>query len=105
MACGLQIVVRAELSGCLKHEFKISEIELQTGTSRPDIVIGDIAIEVKGPTTNEALNTLATKIFKYSHYYKHMIIVLFKPQFSERNYNELVAGIKRRYPEVEVIRK
>jgi len=80
-------------------------MEIQTGASRPDIVIDEIAIEVKGPTDNQALNTLTTKCLKYSQYYKHLIIVLFEPQFSESNYWEIVNGIKTYSPHVEVIRK
>lgn len=37
-------------------------IEKQLGRSRPDIVVGEIAIEIKGPTTNQGLVTIADKI-------------------------------------------
>ena len=94
-----------ELSGWLKREFSDVAIEVQKGSSRPDIVIGDIAIEVKGPTDDQALNTVSTKILKYTRYYRYMIIVLFKPEFSEGNYGEIVAGMKTHHPNVEVIRK
>ena len=94
-----------ELQGALKTQFPNARVEMQTGASRPDIVIEDIAIEVKGPTDNNALNTLTTKCLKYSQYYKKLIIVLFEPQFSEQNMGEIASGIKQYFPNVEIIRK
>lgn len=102
---GNEFGYHTELQGWLKSHFQNARVELQTGASRPDIVIDNIAIEVKGPTDNQALNTLTTKCLKYSHYYTHLIIVLFEPIFSESNYSEIVEGIKRHFPNVEVIRK
>ena len=95
----------AELHGWIKKSFPQAKIEYQKGASRPDIVIDDVAIEVKGPTDSQALDTLTTKCLKYSHYYKNLIIVLFEPKFSERNYYEIVSGIKKYFPNVKVIRK
>jgi hypothetical protein len=94
-----------ELLGWLKHPFPEIEYELQKGSSRPDLVISNIAIEIKGPTDDQALNTLATKILKYHHYYDHIVIVLFETQFSERNYREILDGIEKTYPNVKVVRK
>lgn len=94
-----------ELLGWMKQPFPQIKYELQTGSSRPDLVIANIAIEIKGPTDDNALNTLATKILKYSHYYDIIIIVLFEPMFSERNYREIKKGIEMTYSHVYVIRK
>lgn len=94
-----------ELQGWLKSHFTNAKVELKTGASRPDIIIDNIAIEVKGPTDNSALNTLATKCLKYSQYYEYLVIVLFEPRFSESNYNEIIQGIKRHFRNVEIIRK
>jgi len=95
-----------DLARYLKEKFPNVVIEQQKGSSRPDIVVGnDIAIEVKGPTDNNALNTLTTKCLKYSGHYQHLIIVLFEPTFSEGNYNEIINGMKRSFPEVKVVRK
>jgi hypothetical protein len=96
---------QTELQGWLKSRFPTSKIEIQTGASRPDIVIEDIAIEVKGPTDNNALNTLTTKCLKYSQYYSKVILVLFEPVFSESNFREIEAGIQRLFPHVYVVRK
>ena len=92
-----------ELLGWLKQPFPEIKYELQTGGSRPDLVIDKIAIEIKGPTDNQALNTLSTKILKYSHYYDDIIIVLFETSFSERNFNEIANGIKKTYSHVHII--
>jgi len=94
-----------ELQGWMRSRFPNSKVEILTGASRPDIVIGDIAIEVKGPTDNQALNTLTTKCLKYSQYYRNLIFVLFEESFSERNFNEIMQGVKRYFPHVEVIRE
>lgn len=102
---GHEFGYHTELQGWLKSNFPSAKVELQTGASRPDIVIDNIAIEVKGPTDNRALDTLATKCLKYSHYYPHLVIVLFEPIFSESNYSEIVKGIKKYFPSVEVIKK
>ncbi len=95
----------AELQGWLKSKFPNAKAEVQTYSSRPDIVIGNVAIEVKGPTDDTALSTLGSKCLKYSQHYKHMIIVLFRPNFSNRNYNELMKGMEKHFPHIKVIKK
>ena len=94
-----------ELLGYLKGEYPDIKYEFQTGSSRPDLVIGNIAIEIKGPTDNSALDTLTTKCLKYSHYFDHLIMVLFDPQFSERHFKEVESGIHQYFPHVVIIRK
>ncbi len=49
---------QGELAQWLKGHFKNTQIEVQRGASRPDIVVNGIAIEVKGPTSVEALNII-----------------------------------------------
>lgn len=68
-------------------------------------MIEEIAIEVKGPTDDQALNTLTAKCLKYSQDFGKLIIVLFRPEFSERNYAEIKERITRVFPNVRVIRK
>jgi len=80
--------------------------EVQRGSSRPDIVVGDIAIEIKGPTDNQGLITIADKINRYSQHFEHIIVVLFEVQSLERFYNEWFEGIMRQYGDlVTIIRK
>ncbi|NMG82819.1 MAG: hypothetical protein GIS02_01270 [Methanosarcinales archaeon] len=94
-----------ELQGWLKAHFPSAKVEIQTGASRPDIVIDDIAIEVKGPTDSQALNTLTTKCLKYSKYYTNIICVLFDPSFTNKNFQEIQEGIVRTFPNVSIIVK
>lgn len=94
-----------ELLGYLRHDFPDIKYEFQKGSSRPDLVLKNIAIELKGPTDNAALDTLTTKCLKYSKYFDHLIIVLFEPRFSERHFEEIQGGINQYFPHVIIIRK
>lgn len=93
------------LHGYLAREFKTVEVEVQRGHSRPDIVIGDIAIEVKGPTDTMALQTVPDKAMRYMQKFKHLIVVLFEPRFNEGRYDEWLEGMRHTYNNVIVIRK
>jgi hypothetical protein len=94
-----------ELQGWLKARFADAVVEYQTGSSRPDIVIDKTAIEVKGPTRNQDLKTIADKCNRYLQYYDNLIVVLFEVDVNERLYQEWLSGIDDRYPEVIIIRK
>jgi hypothetical protein len=76
-------------------------IEKQRGRSRPDIVVGEIAIEIKGPTTNQGLTTIADKIARYRLGFSGIMCVLFDVQ-DEVHYEEWLKGI--RDPTLVVIR-
>lgn len=94
-----------ELQGFLRAFFPDTKFEVQTGASRPDIIIENIAIEIKGPTDSAALVTLADKCMRYSHYYQNMIIVLFEPNFSDGRFKEFNKGMERHFPHVKIIVK
>lgn len=94
----------AELQGFLKYQFPNCRVEEQRGSARPDIIVNDIAIEVKGPTSDHDLETLGSKCMKYQKYFSKLIIVLFEPRFSERNYDDIIEGIENYFPKVKVIR-
>ena len=100
-----EIGYHAELQGWLKRIFPQSKIEMQISSARPDIVIDNIAIEVKGPTDAHALDTLTSKCLRYSIHYESMIIVLFNPTVSEKYYDDITDGIKVHFPNVRVIVK
>ena len=100
-----ELSYQIELQGWLKQEFPTANIEKTTGASRPDIVIDNIAIEVKGPTGNSELGTLSEKCLKYSEHYKNLAIVLFEPKFTEQRYSEIETGIKKYFPHVRIVRK
>lgn len=94
------------LYGWLKRSFPSAKIEEQKGSSRPDITIDDIAIEIKGPTTREGLVTIADKINRYSQYYSRVFLVLFDVNVSDKFYNEWQRGIINNYKDkVIIVRK
>lgn len=80
--------------------------EEQKGSSRPDISVGNIAIEIKGPTDNQGLITIADKINRYSLHFDHLIVVLFEVEVLDRFYGEWYHGIMQQYgDQVTIIRK
>jgi hypothetical protein len=105
MAYTLESGYQYELQGWLKQEFPSASLENSIGASRPDIVIDEIAIEIKGPTGNAELGTLSEKVFKYLYHYENLIIVLFEPSFTEQRYREIKEGIEHFIPNVIFIRK
>ncbi|MEM5766373.1 MAG: hypothetical protein QW423_01925 [Candidatus Aenigmatarchaeota archaeon] len=93
------------LHGWLKRTFPSAVIEKQKGSSRPDIVVDKIAIEIKGPTGRAELETIASKAMRYLHYYEGLIVVLFELKVSPQYYQEWLEGLKRYFPNVRVIVK
>lgn len=90
----------------LKKSFPSTRIEEQRGGARPDIVIDDVAIEVKGPTTSQDLNSIANKCLIYPQYFHGgTIIVLFDVNVGNRRYNEWLRGMNNALPNVRIIRK
>jgi hypothetical protein len=86
---------QAMLYGFLKGKGFDVSYEVQTGASRPDLVVDGIAIEVKGPTDSMAMQTLSHKIMKYSNHYKFLIIVLFDCICSKYTLDETLMGIAK----------
>ena len=81
-------------------------IERQKGSSRPDIVIDNVAIEIKGPTDQRGLDSVPSKCMRYKmHFPGGLIVVLFDVQTTDYYYDEWLKGIKRTHPNVIVIRK
>jgi len=93
----------------LKSRFPDTEMEYQIGASRPDIVIEientSVAIEVKGPTGSQELQTIADKLLRYKRYFDYIIIVLFDVRVSFARYEEWVAGIEETFSNVYIIRQ
>jgi len=96
---------QVELVGYLKHKFPNADIEQQKGSSRPDIVVGDVAIEVKGPTKTQDLQTIADKCMRYYQHFGELVIVLFEVDVYEQRYDEWKKGINNTFPNVRIIRK
>jgi hypothetical protein len=84
----------------LRSEFNVNYEEKHAGTGRPDLVIDDIiAIEVKGPATNDSLKDLKnkTKYIAPNTKYKRLICVLFEHDYSDSKYNEITQALKTLY--------
>lgn len=96
---------QVELVGYLKSKFPNADIEQQRGSSRPDIVINHIAIEVKGPTKSQDLKTIPDKCMRYYQHFEEFIIVLFEVEVNNQFYYEWEKGIITGYPNVKIIRK
>lgn len=94
-----------DLHGWLKKVFPSTEIEVTRSSSRPDIVVGDIAIEVKGPTDANDLATIADKAMRYMQEFSQIIVVLFNVEVAEKRYDDWYDGMKNQYSEVEIIRR
>jgi len=102
---GIEILYQTELGGYLKHQFPSTKIETQSGSSRPDIIIDNIAIEVKAPTTSDSLKTIPDKCVRYHQHFSKIIVIMFEIQVGDRLYNELREGLKVKFPEVTLIKK
>lgn len=101
-----ELPYQTELVGWLKPEFPDAVIEKQRGSARPDIVIGGIAIEVKGPTMDKDLITIADKCLRYSKYYKQgIIIVLFNVLVNQYRYKDWLEKLNETFPQAVVIKK
>lgn len=102
---GLEYNYQLHLFGWLQKTFHSASFEKQKGSSRPDIVIDDIAIEIKGPTGGQELKTIADKAMRYSHHFSKIIVVLFELNVNSRYYDEWKSGLEKYHPNVEVIVK
>ena len=97
---------QVQLTQYLKRDFPNTEMEVQRGSSRPDIVVNGIAIELKGPTGDRELQTIADKLLRYPQRFpKGIIITLFTVSTTSYRYEEWYKGIRKQYPNVEVIKK
>jgi hypothetical protein len=101
-----ELPYQMELFRFLKARFPEAGIEQPRGSSRPDITINGIGIEVKGPTRVEEIQTIMEKCARYcpSHP-KGVIVVLFDNQVPSFRYQEWLKDFKNRFPEVRVISK
>ena len=105
---GLESQYQIELNGFLKSKYPESEvdIEVQVNDSRPDIVIDNqIAIEIKGPTSFNDLETIFGKCHRYQQDFDFMIVALFDVQVDEQKYERWEGGIMQYFPDVRIIRK
>ncbi len=101
-----EIPYQIDLARYLLTKYPNLKVEEQRGSSRPDISIDDIAIEVKGPTYNNDIITLADKCLRYPEGFdRGMIIVLFKICMTSSFYDEWKRNFIKKYPDVHIIEK
>ena len=75
------------------------------GSTRPDIVVRGVAIEIKGPTGMKDLQSIADKFMRYQKNFPGgMICVLFNVLVSKQRYNEWLEDIQQIFLKVKVIR-
>lgn len=72
-----ELLYQIELVWFLKNNYPNLKIEETKDYKRPDIVIDDIAIEIKWPTDMSSLKTLPDKINSYLSQWNYLFIVLF----------------------------
>ncbi len=93
------------LLGYLQVYYPNIQYEFQEGASRPDLVINNVAIEIKGPTYSKDLDTIASKCLRYPQYFEHLLMVLFDLRASSQYYNEWKMGMEKHHPNVIIIVK
>lgn len=103
---GQEFPYQIELAGFLQGRFPNARIEERRGSTRPDIVVGGVAIEVKGPTHERDLVTIADKALRYrQHFPGGLVVVLFSVDVHEGRYSEWEVGLRSVFPELVVIRR
>jgi hypothetical protein len=95
----------AELIGYLKRAFPQARFDVQKGSTRPDIFIEKIAIEARGPTSEEDLQSIADKCVRCSSQFENLIVVLFDIRVSKKAYQEWEAGMQKTFPNVVIVKK
>ena len=103
-----ELQYQIELAAYLRNKFQNSLVDTEKyrKSSRPDITIDGIAIEVKGPTGDGELQTISEKCLRYCDSHpKGVVIVLFKISVSPYRYDDWKRGMNNRFPEVKIIPK
>jgi len=93
------------LASFIKAKYPDTKIEVSSNSTRPDIYVNGIAIEVKGPTFETDLQTIADKCIRYTQNFPNgLICVLFDIKVSENRYKDWLNGMKNNFPEIKIIR-
>lgn len=102
----IEVNYQLMLYGFLQASFPEITMEEQRGSSRPDLNLKNIGIEIKGPTYDQGLQTIADKLLRYPHLFKDgIIVVLYDVQVHPRRYDEWLNGVKMKHPDAIIIRK
>jgi len=98
-----ELPYQIDLARYLLQYFPNAQVEEQRSSARPDIIIDNIAIEIKGPTGERELDTIANKCLRYSLYFeKGLIIVLFDVKVTSRYLDDWQKGVKEKFPHVVI---
>lgn len=98
-----ELSYQLDLGRYLLQYFPTAQLEQQRSSARPDIVIGDIAIEIKGPTNEDGLRSIADKCLRYPLYFeKGLIIVLFDVKVTSRYIDDFKRGLQNKFPQVVI---
>ena len=98
-----ELSYQLDLGRYLLQYFPTAQLEQQRSSARPDIVIDNIAIEIKGPTYQDGLRSIADKCFRYPLYFeKGLIIVLFDVKVTSRSIDDLKKGLQNKFPHVVI---
>lgn len=103
-----ELPYQIELATYLRSRFQNKQVDIEQYrlSSRPDITIDGIAIEVKGPTGDRELETIANKCLLYGPSHpKGLIIVLFNISAGQFRYEEWLKKMNKQYPGVKIISK
>ena len=85
----IEIYYQDSLAIFLKSKFPDTKIEDPRGSTRTYIVVKEIAIEAKGPTSYRDLQSIADKCLRYKRYFPNgMICVLFSVNVNEHRYED-----------------
>jgi hypothetical protein len=101
-----ELSYQLDLGRYLLQYFPNAKLEEQRSSTRPDITIENIAIEIKGPTYEDGLRTIADKCLRYPLYFeKGLIIILFDVKVTSRYIEDWKKGLQNKFPHVVVICK
>lgn len=98
-----ELPYQIDLARYLLQYFPSVKIEEQRSSARPDITVDNVAIEVKGPTYEVGLQSIADKCLRYPLYFeKGLIIVLFDIKVTSRMLEDWQKGVRSKFPHVVV---
>jgi hypothetical protein len=98
-----ELSYQLDLGRYLLQYFPTAKLEQQRSSARPDITIDNIAIEIKGPTYEKGLQSIADKCLRYPLYFeKGLIIVLFDVKVTSRFLEDWQKGLQNKYPHVVI---
>jgi hypothetical protein len=96
-----ELCYQLDLGRYLLNYFPSTVLEEQRSSARPDIVIDDVAIEIKGPTQYEALQSITEKCVRYPLYFKKgFIVVLFDVKITHRFLDDWQKGLQNNFPNI-----